>query len=213
MVGKRLCDPGFLDGSFKSRSFLEALAGCSSVGGFSDLKPSSFRGLPSLWISEDEINALALSFIFSLSGFFPSKRPSLDSIRRFVGLFVFFPVYGFACCFWPRLVLLLVFLFFSLLIDCNNYDPFTFRGVNFGSNPELIRVQTCRPYPDSGRQTCQKSELGPDPVGCRVDMTRPDPVLGSAGAETSESRRADGEKGGGRDTRGLAQAGGGNPIF
>ncbi|XP_020677738.1 uncharacterized protein LOC110096231 [Dendrobium catenatum] len=36
-------------------------------------------------------------------------------------------------------------------------------------------------------------------------MTRPDPVLGSAGAETSESRRADGEKGGGRDTRGLAQ--------
>ncbi|KAH0450493.1 hypothetical protein IEQ34_021185 [Dendrobium chrysotoxum] len=46
-----------------------------------------------------------------------------------VGLFVCLPVCGFAftCCFWPRLVLLLVFLFFPLFIDCNSYDPFALR--------------------------------------------------------------------------------------
>ncbi|KAH0459015.1 hypothetical protein IEQ34_011829 [Dendrobium chrysotoxum] len=84
MAGKRLTDPGFLDGSFKSRSFLDALSSSSSNANFPDLKPSSFRGLPSLWISEEEITALATPFQFLLVGFFfPSRRPSLDVIRRF----------------------------------------------------------------------------------------------------------------------------------
>ncbi|KAH0462600.1 hypothetical protein IEQ34_010175 [Dendrobium chrysotoxum] len=57
MAAKCLADPSFLDGSFKSRSFLDALSSSSSNASFPDLKPSSFCGLPSL-------------------------RPSLDAIRR-----------------------------------------------------------------------------------------------------------------------------------
>ncbi|KAL0908480.1 hypothetical protein M5K25_022977 [Dendrobium thyrsiflorum] len=79
MASKRLSDPG----SAKSRSFFEALSGSSSDVSFPDIKIVSFRGLPSLWISEQEIRALAVPFQFSLVGFFPSKQPSLESIRRF----------------------------------------------------------------------------------------------------------------------------------
>ncbi|KAL0913285.1 hypothetical protein M5K25_016733 [Dendrobium thyrsiflorum] len=83
MATKRFADLGFLDGSVKSRSFVEALSGSSSDNRFPDVKISSFRGLPSLWISEQEIRALAAPFQFALVGFFPFKRPSLDSIRIF----------------------------------------------------------------------------------------------------------------------------------
>ncbi|KAL0907876.1 hypothetical protein M5K25_022325 [Dendrobium thyrsiflorum] len=83
MASKRLFDPDFLEGSAKSRSFLESLSGSSSDVSFPDIKIASFRGLPSLWISEQEIRALAVPFQFSLVGFLPSKRPSLESIRRF----------------------------------------------------------------------------------------------------------------------------------
>ncbi|KAH0457530.1 hypothetical protein IEQ34_012845 [Dendrobium chrysotoxum] len=83
MAPNRLSDPGFLGGSLNSRLFLEALAVSSSSANFLDLKTSTFCGLPSLWISEQEIQALAVPFQFSLVGFFPSKHPSLDSIRRF----------------------------------------------------------------------------------------------------------------------------------
>ncbi|KAL0922396.1 hypothetical protein M5K25_006379 [Dendrobium thyrsiflorum] len=63
MAPNRLSDPDFLGRPLTSRSFLEALAGSSS--------------------SEPEIQALAVPFQFFLVGFFPSKRSSLDSIRRF----------------------------------------------------------------------------------------------------------------------------------
>ncbi|KAL0908326.1 hypothetical protein M5K25_022815 [Dendrobium thyrsiflorum] len=83
MATQCFADPGFLVSSVKSRSFVEALSGSSSDVRFPDVKISSFRGLPSLWISELEIRTLAAPFQFALVGFFPSKRPSLDSIRRF----------------------------------------------------------------------------------------------------------------------------------
>ncbi|XP_020702248.1 uncharacterized protein LOC110113880 [Dendrobium catenatum] len=51
--------------------------------GFTDLRPSTFRGLPSLWVSDEEIRDLAVPFRFSLVGLFPSKRPPLDAIRNF----------------------------------------------------------------------------------------------------------------------------------
>ncbi|KAH0433254.1 hypothetical protein IEQ34_027061 [Dendrobium chrysotoxum] len=48
-----------------------------------DLKPTTFCGLPSLWISEEEILALPAPLKFALVGFFPSHRLSLVSIQRF----------------------------------------------------------------------------------------------------------------------------------
>ncbi|KAH0470217.1 hypothetical protein IEQ34_001775 [Dendrobium chrysotoxum] len=83
MAEKRLCGLGFLEGPFKTRSFLEALSGISSDVSFPDLKSTSFRELPSLWILEQEILALAAPFQFYLVGFFPSKLPSLEFIQRF----------------------------------------------------------------------------------------------------------------------------------
>ncbi|KAI0494570.1 hypothetical protein KFK09_024708 [Dendrobium nobile] len=77
----KLKDPGFFGGISHSKSFLQALAGSSSS--FPDLRPSTFRGLPSLWVSDEEIRDLAVPFRFSLVGFFPSKRPPLDVIRKF----------------------------------------------------------------------------------------------------------------------------------
>ncbi|KAL0910208.1 hypothetical protein M5K25_021163 [Dendrobium thyrsiflorum] len=74
----RVGDPGFLNGSFKSRSFVDALSGSSSPGCFPELRQCSFRGLPSLWISEEEIMSLSVPFQFALVGFFPTRRPSLD---------------------------------------------------------------------------------------------------------------------------------------
>ncbi|KAL0925370.1 hypothetical protein M5K25_003693 [Dendrobium thyrsiflorum] len=61
----------------------DVLANSFSGNDLPELRVSSFLGLPSLWISDMEIQALAVPFQFSLVGFFPSKRPSLDSIRRF----------------------------------------------------------------------------------------------------------------------------------
>ncbi|KAL0904232.1 hypothetical protein M5K25_026316 [Dendrobium thyrsiflorum] len=82
MAVSRLNDPGFL--SVKaSRSFLDVVSGSSSSDGFPDLKCTSHRGLPSLWIFEAEILALAAPFQFSLIGKFLARRPSLDSIRKF----------------------------------------------------------------------------------------------------------------------------------
>ncbi|KAH0470079.1 hypothetical protein IEQ34_001637 [Dendrobium chrysotoxum] len=71
MVVKRLKDPSFLDGSSVSRSFKEALSGLSSSSNFFNLKITSHCGMPFLWISEDEIHALAVPFEFSLVGKFP----------------------------------------------------------------------------------------------------------------------------------------------
>ncbi|KAL0913745.1 hypothetical protein M5K25_017228 [Dendrobium thyrsiflorum] len=39
--------------------------------------------MPSLWISEEEVLALAAPFSLSLVGYFPNHRPSLELIRRF----------------------------------------------------------------------------------------------------------------------------------
>ncbi|KAH0455410.1 hypothetical protein IEQ34_015442 [Dendrobium chrysotoxum] len=69
--------------NLKSRSFVDALAGSHSNGCFTELLRSSFRGLPSLWISKEEILAFAVPFQYVLIGFFPSRRLTLDSIRRF----------------------------------------------------------------------------------------------------------------------------------
>ncbi|KAL0916949.1 hypothetical protein M5K25_014504 [Dendrobium thyrsiflorum] len=83
MSVKRLKDPDFLDISLKSHSFLEAFAGNKSDACFPELKSTVFCGLPSLWISEEEILSLAAPLKFALVGFFPSRQPNLDSLRRF----------------------------------------------------------------------------------------------------------------------------------
>ncbi|KAI0499219.1 hypothetical protein KFK09_020122 [Dendrobium nobile] len=80
MVVRWVADPGFLDGSFKSRSFVEALSSSSSSASFPKLRHATYRGLPSLWISKEEIFALSKPFQFALVSFFPTKRLSLDSI-------------------------------------------------------------------------------------------------------------------------------------
>ncbi|KAI0500784.1 hypothetical protein KFK09_019001 [Dendrobium nobile] len=77
----KLKDPDFFRGISHSKSFLQALAGSSSS--FPDLRSSTFRGLPSLWVSDEKIRDLAIPFRFSLVGLFPSKRPPLDAIRKF----------------------------------------------------------------------------------------------------------------------------------
>lgn len=67
-----------------SRSFHEALAGsCDKASRFPELKPSSYRGMPAVIISREEIEELAAPFEFSLVGKFPLKRPSLTAIRQF----------------------------------------------------------------------------------------------------------------------------------
>ncbi|KAL0915877.1 hypothetical protein M5K25_013341 [Dendrobium thyrsiflorum] len=81
MAGSKLVDVGFLAGNSSSKSFHDALSG--SFSSFPDLKISTHRGLPSLWISEAEVLSLALPFEFSLVGKFPSNRPSLEAIRKF----------------------------------------------------------------------------------------------------------------------------------
>ncbi|KAL0926804.1 hypothetical protein M5K25_003056 [Dendrobium thyrsiflorum] len=83
MAALRHVDLDFLAGSTMFRSFVEALSGSSSSSSFPDHKPSTFRGFPALMVSEEEFFALAESFRFSLVGFFPSKRPSLVSVRKF----------------------------------------------------------------------------------------------------------------------------------
>ncbi|KAH0465755.1 hypothetical protein IEQ34_005858 [Dendrobium chrysotoxum] len=84
MASIRLRDPVFLNGSSSSLSFKEALFGASpSSTSFPDLKISSHRGLPALWISEAEIQALAAPFEFALVGKFPGRRPSIDAIQKF----------------------------------------------------------------------------------------------------------------------------------
>lgn len=67
---------------FTVSSFLEALYGTSSSS-FSDLRTSTFCGLSSLWIFDQEIKVLVTPFQFALLGFFPIKRPFLDSICNF----------------------------------------------------------------------------------------------------------------------------------
>lgn len=83
MAVNRLEDPGFLDGSTKSRSFLNALSGVSPTVTFPELKSTTCRGLPSLWISKEKILTLAAPLEFALVGKFPTRRPSLNVIRKF----------------------------------------------------------------------------------------------------------------------------------
>ncbi|KAL0910455.1 hypothetical protein M5K25_021440 [Dendrobium thyrsiflorum] len=92
MAGNRNCDQGFLGGFMISRSFLDALYGSTSDVLFFDLKPSTFCGLPSLWISEEEILALAAPLQFALVDNATSigSRPSvvrvlveLDIIKKY----------------------------------------------------------------------------------------------------------------------------------
>ncbi|KAL0926292.1 hypothetical protein M5K25_002509 [Dendrobium thyrsiflorum] len=82
MAVNRVDDPGFLENKFKSRSFRDALSGASSSSDFPDLKLSSCHGLPALWISDDEMRALAIPFEFALVGKFSGQRPSLEAIRK-----------------------------------------------------------------------------------------------------------------------------------
>ncbi|KAL0911594.1 hypothetical protein M5K25_019748 [Dendrobium thyrsiflorum] len=65
MAVKRVSDPDFFNASFKSRSFMDALSGSPSIA-FPELRQCSFRGLPSLWISEEETLALAVPFQYAL---------------------------------------------------------------------------------------------------------------------------------------------------
>ncbi|KAH0453705.1 hypothetical protein IEQ34_018029 [Dendrobium chrysotoxum] len=64
-------------------SFLDALSGTSPAVCFPNLKFTTFRELPSLWILEEKILALAPPLQFALVGYFPSCRPNLQSIRKF----------------------------------------------------------------------------------------------------------------------------------
>ncbi|KAH0470916.1 hypothetical protein IEQ34_000639 [Dendrobium chrysotoxum] len=80
MAVNHVGDPSFLEGKFKSRSFQDALSGDSLPSDFPDLKITSFNGLPSLWISDEEIRSLAVPFEFVLVGKFFGGRPSLDAI-------------------------------------------------------------------------------------------------------------------------------------
>ncbi|XP_028555799.1 uncharacterized protein LOC114580947 isoform X2 [Dendrobium catenatum] len=81
MAVNRLGDPGFLDGKAKSKSFRDALSGDSP--GFSLLKVSSLRDLPSLIISDEELLSLAAPFEFALVGKFLGRRLPLDLIQKF----------------------------------------------------------------------------------------------------------------------------------
>ncbi|KAH0457898.1 hypothetical protein IEQ34_013213 [Dendrobium chrysotoxum] len=76
MAVKRVSDPNFLNGSFRSWSFVDALSGSPSTVCFPELWQCSFRGLPSLWISEEEVLALAVPFQFALVGFFFCIAPT-----------------------------------------------------------------------------------------------------------------------------------------
>ncbi|KAL0928179.1 hypothetical protein M5K25_000048 [Dendrobium thyrsiflorum] len=80
MAGVRLVDPGFMDGKTSSKSFRDALSG--SVSSFPDLKITTHRGMPSLWIFVAEILALVVPFDFALVGKFPTHRPSFEAIRK-----------------------------------------------------------------------------------------------------------------------------------
>ncbi|KAH0460425.1 hypothetical protein IEQ34_011088 [Dendrobium chrysotoxum] len=79
----KLVDPGFFDGKTNSCSFLDALSGDALSVSFVDLKTSTFRGMPSLWISKEKVLALAAPFAFFLVGYFPNSRPFSDMIRKF----------------------------------------------------------------------------------------------------------------------------------
>ncbi|KAH0464111.1 hypothetical protein IEQ34_006897 [Dendrobium chrysotoxum] len=95
MDGKRLVDPNFLDGKTSSKSFHDALSGSSSS--FPELKITTHRGFPSLWISETETRILhGLGSIFGR----PLKidhatsigsRPSVARVLMELDVFKHFP--------------------------------------------------------------------------------------------------------------------------
>ncbi|KAL0923362.1 hypothetical protein M5K25_007416 [Dendrobium thyrsiflorum] len=58
-IGNHLNDPKFLNGMSKSRSFRDALSRVSTSSEFLALKITTHHGLPSLWISDEEMLALA----------------------------------------------------------------------------------------------------------------------------------------------------------
>ncbi|KAH0458392.1 hypothetical protein IEQ34_013707 [Dendrobium chrysotoxum] len=62
MATKRFLNPSFLDGSKKSRSFLDTLSGNVSNVCFPSIKTTIFRGLSAGWISEEKIHSLAAPF-------------------------------------------------------------------------------------------------------------------------------------------------------
>ncbi|KAL0903653.1 hypothetical protein M5K25_028045 [Dendrobium thyrsiflorum] len=69
MALPRFKDLGFFNGSASSLSFKDALSSASPTSvSFPDLKISSHCGLPALWISEGEIQALTAPFEFTLLG-------------------------------------------------------------------------------------------------------------------------------------------------
>ncbi|KAH0470472.1 hypothetical protein IEQ34_000195 [Dendrobium chrysotoxum] len=84
MSANQLNNPGFLNGEKNSHSILDSLSGVSSSDGFLALKTTTHRGLPSLWISDEEVLALAAPFKFVLVGKFFGWRPILDSIHKFL---------------------------------------------------------------------------------------------------------------------------------
>ncbi|KAL0918592.1 hypothetical protein M5K25_010609 [Dendrobium thyrsiflorum] len=61
----------------------EALGGGSLSQDFPDLVRSTHKGLPSLWISKEEILALAMPFEYAFVGKFSVRRPTLDNIMKF----------------------------------------------------------------------------------------------------------------------------------
>ncbi|KAH0450352.1 hypothetical protein IEQ34_021044 [Dendrobium chrysotoxum] len=71
MTVKPWVEPGFLEGSTKSRSSVDALYGLSSDARFPDLKPSTFHGLSFLWILDEEVLVLVAPLHFVLVDFFP----------------------------------------------------------------------------------------------------------------------------------------------
>lgn len=73
-------DLGFLHEKLYSHSFLDALSGSSASSFFLELKSTTYHGLPSLWISYEEILALMVPFKFTLVRYFLACRSTLEVI-------------------------------------------------------------------------------------------------------------------------------------
>ncbi|KAH0465706.1 hypothetical protein IEQ34_005809 [Dendrobium chrysotoxum] len=121
----KLFNPDFLGCNPNPKSFLDALSVLASFVGFPDLKIATFSGLPSLWISEEEISDLAAPFTFSLVGKFPNHRPPLDLFSEFSMTFL---DAKHALIFWIIVESLLIISTFRRNIPLS---PFGFRFLAF----------------------------------------------------------------------------------
>ncbi|KAL0920089.1 hypothetical protein M5K25_009197 [Dendrobium thyrsiflorum] len=153
MAAIRVCDPGFLGGSMKSKSFVDDLVGSSALGGFAELKPSTFRGTPSLWISEDEILALAAPFQFALVVIKWSPSLDIGVESPVIPIWVSFPKLR-PHLFSPRILHALGSIF-GRPLKVNN-------ATSMGSRASVVRVLV---ELDITKKYSDKAWLGPEKFG------------------------------------------------